>query len=123
MKPEPVAAKSGKAEPARALVEMPRVAGSNVVPFATRGAIRPKKPTSKSATRGNSGPVVEPSKGSKNTWQFRLRWNSLPGRPVVYVATVTDAVYERIRKGDYEAYKRQIISSYEATSVRAGNKA
>jgi len=114
-----------------AVNEVPHVAekpaAKNVLPFATRGKSSKPKPSlkskSKSATRGKSAPVVEAGKGSKGTWQFRLRWNSEPGRPVIYVATVTDAVYDLIRKGDYDAYKRSIIASYEARTVSASHTA
>lgn len=71
------------------------------------------------ATRGKSRPVVEAVKASKGTWQFRLRWNSEPGRPVYYVATVADSTYEMIRKGDYEGYKKALIADYEASAVSA----
>lgn len=71
------------------------------------------------ATRGKSRPVVEAVKASKGTWQFRLRWNSEPGRPVHYVATVADSTYEMIRKGDYEGYKKALIADYEASAVSA----
>lgn len=71
------------------------------------------------ATRGKSRPVVEAVKSSKGTWQFRLRWNSEPGRPVHYVATVADSTYEIIRKGDYEGYKKALIADYEASAISA----
>ena len=111
--------------------EVPHVAEKstpkNVLSFATRGK-SPKRKVSlksknKSATRGKSLPVVEAGKGSKGTWQIRLRWNSEPGRPVEYVATITDAVYDLIRNGDYESYKQQTIASYEARTVSARHTA
>jgi hypothetical protein len=109
--------------PQKAPEKSPSEAKNNVVPFATRGTVKPAKQKRKTATRGNSSPVVEAGKGSKGTWQFRLRWNSEPGRPVVYVATVTDTVYKLIREDDYEAYKRSLIASYEARTVRASKTA
>ena len=103
--------------------KVPHVASKNVLPFATRGTVKSRKQKRKSATRGKSRPVVEAGKGSKGTWQIRLRWNSEPGRPVEYVATITDAVYDLIRNGDYESYKQQTIASYEARTVSARHTA
>jgi len=95
---------------------------------ATRGKSEKVKPrvksTIKRATRGKSAlpPKVEDVKASKGTWAFRLRWNSLPGRPVIYVSRVADSTYELIKKGNYEDFKRQLISSYIESAIRASNK-
>lgn len=86
---------------------------------ATRGKSPVTSTKQTVATRGKSRPVVEAVKASKGTWQFRLRWNSEPGRPVHYVATVADSTYEMIRKGDYEGYKKALIADYEASAVSA----
>lgn len=106
-------------------VGMPHVAMST----ATRGKSEKVKPrvksTIKHATRGKSAlpPKVEDVKASKGTWAFRLRWNSLPGRPVIYVSRVADSTYELIKKGNYEDFKQQLISSYIESAIRASNKA
>lgn len=113
--------------------ELPPVAEKplpkNVLKFATRGKSKQRKPraksTSKLATRGKSEkpPKVEDVKASKGTWAFRLRWNSLPGRPVIYVSRVADSTYELIKKGNYDAFKEQLISSYSESALRARNQA
>lgn len=113
--------------------ELPHVAEKtlpkNVLKFATRGKSKQVKPraksTTKRATRGKSQkpPKVEDVKASKGTWAFRLRWNSLPGRPVIYVSRVADSTYELIKKGNYEAFKEQLISSYGESALRASNQA
>jgi hypothetical protein len=95
------------------------VADSDSLDTATRGELPVTVTKQTVATRGKSKPVVEAGKGSKGTWQLRLRWNSEPGRPVHYVATVADSTYDLIRKGDYEAYKRSLIAEYEASAVSA----
>lgn len=97
---------------------VPRVASPTCgEPVNPLSAIRP--------TRGK--PTVEFGKSSKFTWQFRLRWNSEPGRPVIYVATVADSTFEMIRSGNYEDYKQQLIADYEArikaSAVPASNQA
>jgi hypothetical protein len=106
-------------------VILPRVANVNVLPFATRGTVKHKKQSGKRATRGkvDTMPVVEDVKASKGTWAFRLRWNSLPGRPVVYVRRVTDSIHTLIREDDYEAFKQQLISSYSEATVLASRNA
>ena len=101
----------------------------NVLPFTTGGKssrkVKRAKSTSKRATGGKSSrlPKVEDVKASKGTWAFRLRWNSLPGRPVVYVRRVTDAVHKLIREENYEAFKEQLISSYSESALRASGNA
>jgi hypothetical protein len=116
-----------------ALPSLPHVAEKqtpkNVLPFATRGksgkAKAPAKSKSKLATRGKSSrpPKVEDVKASKGTWAFRLRWNSFPGRPVIYVSRVADSTYDLIKKGNYENFKEQLISSYGESTLRASNGA
>lgn len=132
--------------------ELPHVANPDapkvVLEFATRGksgkGLKPAKSTNKLATRGKSQtgsngksklatrgknqsrpPVVDDVKTSKGMWAFRLRWNSLPGRPVHYVRRVTDAVHDLIREDEdsYEQFKAQLISSYSETSIFAGGNA
>ena len=115
-KPLGLAAGHGKVDGAGEVV--PRVASATCgEPVNPLSAIRP--------TRGK--PTVEFGKSSKFTWQFRLRWNSEPGRPVVYVATVADSTFEMIRSGNYEDYKRQLIADYKArikaSTVPASNQA
>jgi len=85
----------------------------------TRGELSVSETKQTVATRGKSRPTVEAVKSSKGTWQFRLRWNSEPGRPVHYVLTVADSTYEIIRKGNYEGYKKALIADYEASAVSA----
>lgn len=112
--------------------ELPHVAEmpSNVVDmreFATRGGndIKPKKSGSKakSATRGGKW-QVDAVKASKGTWAFRIRWaeGATRGTPL-YVTRVTDSVYKSIRKGNYAAFKNQLIASYGEGAVRASNQA
>lgn len=84
---------------------------------ATRGEKIPKNKLNKS-------PVVEAVKASKGTWAFRLRWNSLPNRPVEYITRVTDATYNLITadKETYERYKRQILQIAVTGSVPTGDE-
>lgn len=116
------------------VANLPHVADSSKVvslqEFATRGKSKgrkvPVKSTSNRATRGKLSdrpPKVEAVKNSKGTWAFRLRWNSLPGRPVAYVTFVSDAVYELIKSGDYDAFKEQLITNYNAKALRANHGA
>lgn len=117
----------------KAAEDLPHVAEKplpkNVLKFTTRGKSKHRKPRAKSttklATRGKSEkpPKVEDVKASKGTWAFRLRWNSLPGRPVIYVSRVADSTYELIKKGNYDAFKEQLISSYGESAFRASNQA
>lgn len=89
---------------------------------ATRGKSAKRKLSARAAeklaTRGKSvkPPVVEDVKASKGTWAFRLRWNSLPDRPVEYVRRVTDSVHALIREEKYEEFKEQLIRNYKGQS-------
>lgn len=83
------------------------------------------------ATRGNNrgrkakpSINVEPVKASKGTWAFRIRERAGAKRlPPVYTARVSDAVYEMIREGDYEQFKKQLISSYRTRAIRSSHGA
>ena len=64
-------------------------------------------------------PKIDAVKASKNTWAFRVRWIEPDGsRPVVYLYRVSDPVYRMIRKGNYAAFKKQLISGYQS-AIRA----
>lgn len=84
---------------------------AEVVAPATRGK-------AKLATRGKKKakavrpPAVDCVKVSKNTYAFRFRFNSLPGRPVEYVVWVSEQVYKEITSDPviYEQYKAQLQS-------------
>jgi hypothetical protein len=114
-------------------IELPHVAKPvNVVPFQPKPAtVTSIKSTDAAATRGkkatkgrqDKGPVVEAVKASRGTWAFRLRWNSLPNRPVEYITRVTDETYNLIiaDKEMYERYKRQILQIATTSAVPAGN--
>jgi hypothetical protein len=88
---------------------------------ATRGAIKLRKSR---IVKGSKSVVVEPVKASKGTWAFRLRVRIDGVRnPPIYVSRVSDLVYQMIREGDYESFKKQLIESYSARAVRSGNGA
>ena len=115
-------------------VELPHVAKpANVVEFQPRGTVAsPANPNRNIATGGkkgvksprDKGPVVEVVKASKGTWAFRLRWNSLPDRPVQYITRVDDRTYNLItsEKETYERYKRQVLQIYRESAVPANNQ-
>jgi hypothetical protein len=88
---------------------------------ATRGAIKLRKSR---IVKGSKSVVVEPVKASKGTWAFRLRVR-IDGvrQPPIYVSRVSDMVYQMIREGDYESFKKQLIESYSARAIRSGNGA
>jgi hypothetical protein len=89
--------------------------------LATRGQ---QKLTQKARRATVSGHFVEAVKASKGTWAFRIRWREIDGkRPVVYVSRVSDVVYELIKGGDYEAFKRQLIAGHSASAIRASHTA
>lgn len=79
----------------------------------------------KAKNRLNKSPVVEAVKASKGTWAFRLRWNSLPNRPVEYITRVTDATYNLItaNRETYERYKRQVLQIAVTGSVPTSDQA
>lgn len=67
---------------------------------------------------------VDHIKASTNTWAFRVRWISGrdKGSPTV-ITRVSDKVFHKIRKGNYEQFKRNIIAIHEenAGTIRARN--
>jgi hypothetical protein len=97
-------------------------------PLATRGQISATRGQGK-LTRGSrrsdvSGHYVEAVKASKGTWAFRIRWRDVDGkRPVVYVSRVSDVVFNLIKGGDYEAFKRQLIAGHSASAIRSSHTA
>jgi hypothetical protein len=71
-----------------------------------------------------SKPYVEAVGASVGTMAFRLRWRENGIRqPPIYMSRVSIEVYEMIKGGDYEAFKRQLVSSHSASSVRASHTA
>lgn len=67
---------------------------------------------------------VEAVKASKGTWAFRVRERVAGKRmPPVYVTRVADSIYEMIREGDYEQFKKQLVANYGARAVRASHGA
>lgn len=67
-------------------------------------------------------PYIEAVKASKGTWAFRVRWYQNGHRvSPIYISRVADSVYEIIRKGDYEAFKEQLISSHMPSAIRASH--
>lgn len=58
---------------------------------------------------------VDDVKASKGTWAFRIRWieGRKKGSPTT-VLRVSDQTHERIRNGNYDKFKRDIIRSFEA---------
>lgn len=129
--PDPVAAvaEAEQVEPdaphVAEIPEAPRQVAANVVQFrisATRGGnSNPLESTRatrgrKAATRGKWR--VDAVKASKGTWAFRLRWVEGGARSApVYVRRVTDPVYQKIREGNYESFKQQLISNHERQSA------
>ena len=106
-------------------VNVPHMAPApNVLPFATRGTAKPLKSTS--ATRGTADGKwkVDYVRASENTYAFRLRWTvgRTRGTPI-YISRVSAAVFQMIRKGDYEQFKKGLISDYCAGALRASNQA
>ncbi len=97
----------------------------NVVEF-KRKPVTPIESKNKTATRGKKTalPRIEAVKASKGTWAFRLRWNSLPGRPVEYITRVDDATYKGITNDEvlYGQYKEQLIRIHEQGTVRPGHE-
>lgn len=56
---------------------------------------------------------LEVARSVSGNWCFRLRWSEKGGiRPTIPIACVTHQVYKRIRKGNYEAFKQQVIASH-----------
>jgi len=101
--PKPVSARQ---------IELPHVAKTpSLVRIPTRGKVESDRP-----------PVVEAVKASAKTWAFRLRWNSLPGRPAQYISRVTDTTYKLLteNKEAYGRYKKQLVAIHQGT-VRAGH--
>jgi hypothetical protein len=115
-------------------IELPHVAKAlNVVEFQPRlTAVTPIDARNTPATRGQKavkvprekGPVVEVVKASKGTWAFRLRWNSLPDRPVQYITRVDDRTYTLITsdKEMYERYKRQVLEIHGKSAIPTGDR-
>jgi len=67
---------------------------------------------------------VDHVKASTNTWAIRVRWIS--GRdkgPPVVITRISDKVFHKIRKGNYEQFKQNIIAIHEenAGTLRASN--
>lgn len=67
---------------------------------------------------------VDHIKASTNTWAFRVRWIS--GRekgPPTVITRVSDKVFHKIRKGNYEQFKQNIIAIHEENegTLRASN--
>jgi len=89
--------------------------------FATRG----KKSLRKNLPLDAGGkPYLEAVKASKGTWVFRLRRSEKGKRtPPIYLDRVSDEIYEFIRKGDYESFKKQLIETHTASALRAGIRA
>jgi hypothetical protein len=80
------------------------------------------------ATRGQkkarSKPYIEAVGASVGTVAFRLRWRENGKRmPPVYLSRVSNEVYEVIKKGNYEAFKEQLVASHSAAAVRTSNTA
>lgn len=117
------------------LTEVPHVASQaeiiNFADFATRGK-KNQKPVSSfdsaSATCGKK-PVPHVASGrwqvdyvraSENTYAFRLRWaeGKKRGTPI-YVSRVSITVFQMIRKGNYDAFKKQLISSHCESTLPA----
>lgn len=88
-------------------------------------ATRGQKSLRKSQPRVAKGkPYVEAVGASVGTMAFRVRWRENGKRqPPVYLSRVSKEVYELIKEGDYEAFKRQLISSYQSGTVRASHTA
>ena len=102
-------------------IELPHVAKTpSLVRIPTRGKVETPKPHV--AIQSDRPPVVEAVKASAKTWAFRLRWNSLPGRPAQYISRVTDTTYNLLteNKEAYGRYKKQLVAIHQGT-VRAGN--
>ena len=87
---------------------------------------------STSATRGTKpAPHVAPGRwqvdyvrASENTYAFRLRWaeGRKRGTPL-YIKRVAATVFQSIRKGNYEAFKQQLIASHSESSLHASHAA
>jgi hypothetical protein len=88
----------------------------------TRGKVEEVEPHV--AIHSDRPPVIEAVKASAKTWAFRLRWNSLPGRPAQYISRVTDTTYLLLTKDKeaYGRYKKQLVAIHQGT-VRASNGA
>lgn len=90
-----------------------------------------------SATRGtNPGPHVAPHtwddggkwqvdyvRASENTYAFRLRWAVGRKRTnTQYVSRVTLTTFKRIKQGDYDAFKNQLIAIHGSGALSASQK-
>ena len=93
-----------------------------IVDLATERKRRRKVATTGQPHVATGKPYIEAVKASKGTWAFRLRWyeNGARVKPI-YISRVADSVYEIIREGDYEAFKKQLIGSHSAGAVRASH--
>ena len=93
-----------------------------IVDLATERKRRRKVATVRQPHVAMGKPYIEAVKASKGTWAFRLRWyeNGARVKPI-YISRVADSVYEIIRRGDYEAFKKQLIGSHSAGAVRASH--
>ena len=62
---------------------------------------------------------VDDVKASKGTWAFRIRWieGRKKGSPTA-VLRVNDQTHERIRNGNYDKFKRDIIRSFETENEK-----
>lgn len=88
--------------------------------LATRG----QKSLTKKARTGAGKPYVEAVGASVGTMAFRLRWRENGKRqPPIYLSRVSNAVFDLIKKGNYEAFKQQLISNHMPGAVRPGDGA
>lgn len=81
--------------------------GPNVLDFSRRstGGQQTEKPGRWS---------VDHVKASTNTWAIRVRWIS--GRdkgPPTVITRISDQIFHKIRKGNYEQFKQNIIAIHE----------
>lgn len=116
-------------------VKLPHVAPVNSAknaPHVARADNAATSLKSTSATRGTK-PAPHVAQGrwqvdyvraSENTYAFRLRWaeGRKRGTPL-YIKRVAATVFQSIRKGNYEAFKQQLIASHSESSLHASHAA
>lgn len=96
---------------------------------ATRGQNNPATRGQKSLRKNQphvatKKPYIEAVGASVGTMAFRIRWRENGKRSApVYLSWVSNDVFQLIKKGDYDAFKKQLISNYVQTTLRSGDGA